>query len=63
MARRICLRASGETKAQTIGLLTLSYRYAYDFASAQTPASSSSMVFTYPVAPPLKTQILGILFL
>lgn len=56
MARKICPRASGETKVQKVGLFILSCKYASDFASAQTPASSSSMVFAYPVAPPLKTH-------
>lgn len=43
-------------------LFILSCRYASDFASVQAPASSSDVVFIYPLAPPFKTQILGILF-
>lgn len=43
-------------------LFILSCRYASDFASVQAPACSSDVVFTYPLAPPFKTQSLGILF-
>lgn len=45
------------------GSFILSDRYANGFASFQTPASSSDVIFTYPLAPPFKTQILVILFL
>ena len=44
-------------------LFVLSCRHASDIASAQIPASLSSVVIVYPLALPFKIQILDILFL
>lgn len=55
VAKQICPRAFGETKAQKI-LFILSHRYDNDFASIQTRASSSDVVLTYPLASPFKTD-------
>lgn len=62
-ARQISFTAGGETRTQKTGLFVLSCRHASDIASAQIPASLSSVVIIYPLALPFKIQILDILFL
>ena len=62
-ARQISFTAGGETRTQKTGLFVLSCRHASDTASAQIPASLSSVVIIYPLALPFKIQILDILFL
>jgi len=63
MGQADLLYSRGETRTQKTGLFVLSCRHASDIASAQIPASLSSVVIIYPLALPFKIQILDILFL